>query len=91
LDGGWAQLPAPSARGTERDSFPSLGSSSTKGRVNESLTRELGMPPSEFRDTHPQPLYMSFDNAGVGPGAATRDAPEIRTPQCFTLDAHVGR
>ena len=45
VEGSQARLPAPSPRGTERDSFPSLGSSSTKASVNQSLTRELGMLP----------------------------------------------
>jgi hypothetical protein len=32
--------------------------------IGTSLTRELGMLPKRLRDTHPQPLYMSFDNVG---------------------------
>ena len=45
MEGSQAQLPAPSPRGTERDSFPSLGSSSTKASTCTALTRELGMFP----------------------------------------------
>ena len=38
-------MPAPSPRGTVRDSFPSHGSSSTKASINQALTRELGILP----------------------------------------------
>jgi hypothetical protein len=44
-EGSQARLPAPSPRGTERDGFPSLGSSSTKASICTSLTRELGVLP----------------------------------------------
>ena len=64
MEGSQARLPAPSPRGTERDSFPSLGSSSTKASVNQSRPGDSECSPSDLRDTHPQPLYMSFDNAG---------------------------
>jgi hypothetical protein len=45
LEGSQARLPAPSPRGTERDSFPSLGSSSTKASIGTALTQERGMLP----------------------------------------------
>jgi hypothetical protein len=46
-EGSQARLPAPSPRGTVRDSFPSHGSSSTKASENATLTRKLGMRPEQ--------------------------------------------
>lgn len=77
LEGSQARLPAPSPRGTERDSFPSLGSSSTKASLNTCRPGHSECSPSDLRDTDPQPLYMSFDNVG---GAHARDAASICFP-----------
>jgi len=77
VEGSQARLPAPSPRGTERDSFPSLGSSSTKASVNQSLTRELGFQPERPSRYTPAAVAHVFRQCWG------RTRPVVRRPFAF--------